>query len=175
MRALKIAGSLVLTVALSLTVTVGVKGKAAAVALRDAVPRYQQLGTEAFTAPRLEAGYARSWYLTATPENGQHDAFVNALDAATRDYPEVDVFFLAHCNSYFRWVEELAPAQRARIRLVYDTGGGSAANGPAYLRLGVKAFVGHPGGNIAPLFYVKFLPGWLAGQKLPAAGAAANA
>jgi hypothetical protein len=39
----------------------------------------------------------------------------------------------------------------------------------------VKAFVGHPGGNIAPLFYVKFLPRWLAGEKLPSAVAAANA
>ena len=39
----------------------------------------------------------------------------------------------------------------------------------------MKAFVGHPGGNIAPLFYVKFLPRWIAGQPLASAVAAANA
>ncbi len=175
MRALKIAGGLILTVAVSLTVAPAVKAKAAAVALRDAVPKYQQVGTELFTAPRLESAYARAWYLTATPDDDQHRAFVDALSEATRDHAEVDVFFLAHGNRYVRWVEEVPAAQRARIRLVYDTGGGSATQGPQYLRLGVKAFVGHPGGNIAPLFYVKFLPRWIAGEKLAPAVAAANA
>ena len=175
MRALKIAGAIVLTVGCALTVSVPKRGTAAAVALRDAVPRYQQLGTEYFTAPRLEGAYAKSWYLTATPENAQHDAFVAALSEATRDHADADVFLLAHGNAYYRWVAELPPGQRAHIRLVYDTGGGSASHGVTWLALGVKAFVGHPGGNVAPLFYVKFLPRWLAGEKLASAVAAANA
>jgi hypothetical protein len=32
------------------------------------------------------------------------------------------------------------------------------------MSLGVEQFIGHPGGNIAPLFYVKFLPRWLKDQ-----------
>lgn len=172
---MKIAGGLLLTLVVSLTVTTATKAKGAAVALRDAVPKYQQLGTEYFTEPRLEGGYAKHWYLTATPENDRRTAFIAALKEATRDYPEVDVFFLAHGNSYVRWVEELEPAARKKIRLVYDTGGGSALQGPRWMRLGVQAFVGHPGGNIAPLFYVKFLPRWVAGEKLEVAVASANA
>ncbi len=174
-HALKIGCGSLVALALSIQLVPAVKGGAAAVALRDAVPKYQQLGTEYFTEPRLEKAYARHWYLTAAPDDSQHDAFVAALTEATRDYPEVDVFLLAHGNSYVRWVEELPSASRAKIRLVYDTGGGSATQGPQWLRVGVRAFVGHPGGNIAPLFYVKFLPRWLAGEKLEDAVASANA
>jgi hypothetical protein len=174
-RGLRLAGGILLVTVLSLTLTRPKPWAAAAVALRDAVPAYQQLGTEYFTVPKLEQGYAKSWYLTATPGNSQHAAFVTALDEATRDYPEVDVFFLAHGNAYIRWVQELPPAQRLKIRLVYDTGGGSARLGPEWIGLGVKAFVGHPGGNVAPLFYVKFLPRWVAGEKLRDAVAESNA
>jgi hypothetical protein len=174
-RALKISGGVLLAVIVSLQSVPISKGTAAAVALRDLVPGYQQLGTEYFTEPRLEKAYARHWYLTATPDDSKHDAFVAALTEATANFPEVDVFLLAHGNSYVRWVEELPPAARAKIRLVYDTGGGSTHHGPHWLRLGVQAFVGHPGGNVAPLFYVKFLPRYLSGEKLEAAVAGANA
>ena len=32
--------------------------------------------------------------------------------------------------------------------------------------MGARAYVGHPGGNAAPIFYAYFLPAWLAGEKL---------
>ena len=133
----------------------------AAVAIRDHVPGYQKFFTAQYTQPRLEAAYERAWYFTASPSQPKHEEFVAALDEATRGFQTVDVFLLAHGNRYIDWVAELPPAQRARVRLVYDTGGGSAHNGPHWRELGVQAFVGHGGGNIAPLFYVYFLPQWL--------------
>jgi hypothetical protein len=147
----------------------------AAVALRDDVPGYQKFFTAQYTQPRLEAGYERAWYLTATPLEPRHAELVAALDEATLRYETVDVFLLAHGNRYIDWVAELPAAQRARIRLVYDTGGGSAHYGHGWRSLGVHAFVGHPGNNIAPLFYVYFLPQWLRDVPLSTAVADANA
>jgi hypothetical protein len=146
----------------------------AAVAIRDHVPGYQKFFTAQYTQPRLEAGYERAWYFTATPSETRHEDFVAALDEATRHFPNVDVFLLAHGNRYVDWVAELPAAQRARIRLVYDTGGGSAYNGPRWRDLGVHAFVGHPGGNIAPVFYLYFLPAWLSDVPLASAVDDAN-
>jgi hypothetical protein len=133
----------------------------AAVALRDDVPGYQKFFTAQYTQPRLEAGYERAWYFTANPSQTRHDEVVSALDEATQRFETVDVFLLAHGNHYINWVAELPRDQRERIRLVYDTGGGSARDGQRWRNMGIHAFVGHPGGNIAPLFYLYFLPAWL--------------
>ena len=136
------------------------KGEAA-VAIRDFVPAYQQFFTRAFTVPRLEAGYERAWYLTATATQDRTDALYEALDEATRRYDQVDLFLLAHANRYIDVVRRLPEEQRAKLRLVYDTGGGSAHRGERWNALGVRTFIGHPGGNIAPLFYVSFLRAWI--------------
>ncbi len=148
--------------------------RAAAVALRDEVPGYQQLGTELFTVPRLSEAYAQHWYLTESGGRGQRRAFVDALTDATARYDAVDVFLLAHGNRYFEWVEDVPAAQRRRIRLVYNTGGGGSAQAAAWLSLGVEAYVAHPGGNIAPVFYVDFLERWTRGEPLEDAVDAAN-
>jgi hypothetical protein len=146
----------------------------AAVALRDNVPAYQKQFTEQFTVPHLEAGYDAYWYLTQSDGDSQHEAFVNALGRATARCEAVDVFLLAHGNAFIDWVAELPPESLQRLRLVYDTGGGDAAQGPRWVALGAKAFVGHPGSNIAPLYYVNLLPAWLSGARLEDAAAGAD-
>jgi hypothetical protein len=138
----------------------------AAVALRDDVPDYQKRFTEQFTVPELERSYDRYWYLTASAEDSQHERFVAALTRATAACDAVDVLLLAHGNSYIDWVAEVPAENRERLRLVYDTGGADAEQGPRWLELGAKAFVGHPGDNIAPLFYVNLLPAWTSGARL---------
>lgn len=145
------------------------KGEAA-LAIRDQVPGYQQFFTERYTVPRLEAAYEASWYFTEDVRG-----FSRALDEATTKYEHVDLYLLAHYNRYIEQVAQLPAEKRARIRLVYDTGGGSSANGPRWLSLGVGHFVGHPGGNLAPAFYVYFLPEWLHSQDLKKAVDEANA
>ncbi|MBK7857253.1 MAG: hypothetical protein IPJ65_01260 [Archangiaceae bacterium] len=146
----------------------------AAVAIRDAVPGYQQLFTERYTVPRLEAAYERYWYFTEASGLARHRELYQALDEATLHFAHVDLFLLAHGNRYVDIVRRLPDEQRARLRLVYDTGGGSARQGPEWMRLGIGSFVGHPGGNVAPAFYVEFLPRWLKDQDAPKAVREAN-
>jgi hypothetical protein len=146
----------------------------AAVAIRDVVPGYQQWGTEQFTVPKLESGYDQHWYFTEEKRGEKHKAFVGALTAATQKYDAVDVWLLAHGNRYIEWVAEVPAADRARIRLVYNTGAGDSDQGRSWLRLGVQAYVSHPGGNVAPLFYLRFLPLWLEGKPLKDAVDEAN-
>ena len=38
--------------------------------------------------------------------------------------------------------------------------------GASWLSLGARAYVGHPGGNVAPLFLTYFLPRWVKGVDL---------
>lgn len=150
---------------------------AAAIAIRDDVSDFQKWGTRAFTRPFLGAGYAAAWYFVEDRERepaGKHRAFVGALKRALASHDAVDIFLLAHSNHYIDWVSEIDPAMRARIRLVYNTGCGDAEQGDRWLELGAKAYVGHPGDNIAPIFYFYFLPTWVAGSPLSDAVAAAN-
>ena len=136
----------------------------AAIAIRDAVPLYQQVLTERYTVPRLEAGYERAWYFTETKTVSKRAELRAALEEATTLFSHVDLYLLAHANHYIDEVRRLSPEQRARVRLVYDTGGGSAGQGHEWVQLGVGTFIGHPGGNIAPAFYVWFLPRWVKEQ-----------
>ncbi|MHB8877913.1 MAG: hypothetical protein ACYC8T_29820 [Myxococcaceae bacterium] len=144
----------------------GSRPRAAAVAIRDAVPAYQQWGSEGFTVPYLSSGYERHWYLTESAAAKKGEALRTALDEATREFEVVDLFLLAHGNRYVEDVASLAPEQRRRVRLVYNTGGGDADQGPRWLSLGVGAYVAHPGGNVAPVFYGYFLPAWVDGMAL---------
>jgi hypothetical protein len=149
------------------------KGEAA-IAIRDAVPGYQQFSTERFTVPRLTAAYERAWYFTESPTVKRGPELRAALEEATMLYDHVDLFLLAHGNRYIDEVRVLPAEQRAKLRLVYDTGGGSSRQGRDWVALGAQQFIGHPGGNIAPVFYVKFLPRWIEGHDAEKAMRAAN-
>jgi hypothetical protein len=147
---------------------------AAAIAIRDDVPAYQKAATEWFTVPYLKAGYDQYWYFTQTSEDSQHEAFVSALQEATEKFACVDIFLLAHGNRFVDWVAEVDGERRQRIRLVYNTGGGGAGQAEEWMALGVRAYVAHPGTNVAPIFYVYFLPAWVEGSPLEVAVAGAN-
>lgn len=140
--------------------------RVAAVALRDAVPGYQQWASERFTVPLLEDAYDAHTYLTATPTDSRETDFLDALRRHAASADAVDVFLLAHGNRYDAWAAKLDPATRAKLRLVYNTGGGDASQGPHWLAVGAKAYVGHPGTNVAPVFYQSFLRGWAKGGVL---------
>lgn len=144
---------------------IGRKTKAA-VAIRDHVPGYQKFFTMQYTVPRLREAYDGYWYLTATEGEAKRDEFLAALRQATSEYRVVDVFLLAHSNRYIDWVATLPAEQRRRIRLVYDTGCGDVSQANDWLSLGVRSFVGHGDDNVAPVFYISFLPAWLAGRSL---------
>lgn len=151
------------------------RSRRAAIAIRDEVPGYQQWGSEQFTRPVLEAGYGKSWYLTEAAGSPQRANFDEALREAAGKYDSVDLFLLTNCNTYYLdWVAEAEPAVRARLRLVYNTGAGGASLGPRWIAAGARSYVGHPGGNVAPVFYAYFLPAWTRGEGLEDAVALAN-
>lgn len=147
----------------------------AAVALRDDVPGYQQWATERFTVPVLEDAWDAHTYLTATPSDSRETEFLEALRHHAASADAVDVFLLAHGNRYDTWAAKLDPVTRAKLRLVYNTGAGDASQGPHWLALGAKAYVGHPGNNVAPVFYQSFLRAWAKGRVLKDAVKDANA
>lgn len=147
----------------------------AAVALRDHVIPFQQWGTKLFTLPHLESAYDHVYYLTEAIPGDQHDAMVADLEQALRENDEVDLFLLAHSNRFIYWASEVPPELREKLRLVYNTGCGDAVQGPSWLALGARAYVGHPSSHsLSPIFYVYFLRRWVRGWSLGDAVSAAN-
>ena len=149
-----------------------------AIALRDRVPDEQMLGTKLFTVPLLLGGYHGYRYLEATDDDDGRARLIAALAEARAENDgegcSVDLFLLAHGDDFASWVEAVSPDERPPLRLVYDTGAGDAAQGPRWLALGARSFVGHPGANLAPVFYALFLPAWIAGTPVEEAVAQSN-
>ncbi len=149
--------------------------RTAAIAIRDDVPAYQKAASEWFTVPYIKDSYDRSWYLTEGNGAPMHDEALQALEEATASCEWVDLFLLTNGKRYVDWVAELDAPKRARIRLVYNTGAGGASEADEWMALGVRAYVGHADVNVAPVFYVFFLPAWTRGVPLSDAVDAANA
>jgi len=147
----------------------------AALAIRDNVTPFQKWGTRQFTAPYLDRYYDRAWYFTQTRSGDCKEEFLAALNTALERYPDVDLFLLAHFNNYIRWVAQVPLAQRAHLRLIYNTGCYDLKQGDAWMQLGAKAYVGHPGESASPVFYFYFLRRWSRGMPLKEAMEDSNA
>lgn len=133
----------------------------AVVALRDNVSSFEKFGTSIFTLPYLEKYYDEVCYLTQAYRGDKKEAFKECLSHLLDQYAAVDIFLLAHSNSFYEWVGEIDPEKRKKIRLVYNTGCGDSGQSPQWLSFGVKAYVAHEGAqSISPIFYVHFLPRW---------------
>ncbi|MFO0600646.1 MAG: hypothetical protein U0228_35385 [Myxococcaceae bacterium] len=137
-----------------------------AFAFRDHVPGYQKYASEKFALHYLEQEYDEVQYLEATASDDGQARLLAAIEQAALTHDEIDLFFLSHGNSYVGWLSTLTVNARTRVRFVYDTGAGDSRQGPAWLAGGTTAFVGHPSGNVAPLFLRFFLPCWVDGKKL---------
>lgn len=137
-----------------------------AVFFRDFVPGYQMVASREYTLSAFGSAWQHVDYLEATPTDGGRVRCLDAIRARAAADATVDVFFLSHGNSYDGWLADLEAPARQKLRLVYSTGAGGASQGPAMVRLGARAYVGHPGGNVAPLFYRAFLKRWVGGVSL---------
>jgi hypothetical protein len=142
------------------------KNRRAAVAIRDDVTPFQKWGSREFTLPYLERYYDRAWYITLSGDQSQVRDFVSSVRTALDEYTAVDLYLLAHSNSLIRWVETIPESDRRRLRLVYNTGCTDLQQGPEWLQLGAKAYVGHAGVSLSPVFYVYFLRRWTRGDRL---------
>lgn len=138
----------------------------AAIAFRDDVPGYQKLASERYAVHYLEKRYDLVTYLEATPTDDGEARLLAAIEAAALKHDTIDLFFLSHGGRYDAWCSALTPAASKKLRLVYNTGAGNASQGPRWLALGARAYVGHPAGNVAPLFLTYFLPAWTGGATL---------
>jgi hypothetical protein len=141
----------------------------AAIAFRDDVPGYQKLASEKYALHYLEGAYEAVEYVEANATDDGETRLLAAITTAASKHDTVDLFFLSHGNSYDAWVSTLGAPTRAKLRLVYNTGAGNARQGGSWLSLGARAYVGHPGGNVAPLFLTYFLPRWVKGVDLRSA------
>ena len=142
------------------------KERRAALAIRDNVSPFQKWGSKQFTLPYLERYYDAAWYFTQTHRGDCKDAFISTLNTALQRYPEVDLFLLAHSNQYIVWVAELPSERRSHIRLVYNSGCRDLRQGPSWVDLGAKAYVGHTDVSASPVFYFFFLRRWTRGAPL---------
>jgi hypothetical protein len=148
----------------------------AAVAVRDFVPRFEQWGTREFTVPYLEKHYERTYYLTFPDRAGEMPKFANAVEEALSEADGVDLFLLSHSNEFAAGVARIDADRRTRLRMVYNCGCGNAEQGPTWLKLGAKAYIGHVGERSqSPVFYVYFLRDWVGGVAVGEAVANANA
>jgi len=138
----------------------------AAIAFRDDVPGYQKLASEKYTVHYLEKRYELVTYVEASATDSGEALLLKAIEDAAAKYTTVDLFFLSHGGHYDAWCAALSAGAKAKLRLVYNTGAGNASQGPSWLRLGARAYVGHPAGNVAPLFLRYFLPAWVDGATL---------
>jgi hypothetical protein len=138
----------------------------AALAVRDNVTPFQKWGSRTFTWGYLERSYDAAWYFTQTDADDCRRPFQAALARALERYAAVDLYLLAHSNVFIRWVAVFPAEGRRRLRLVYNTGCGDLDQGPLWLHLGAKAYVGHPGASASPIFYTYFLRRWARGWTL---------
>lgn len=148
------------------------EGCRVAVAYRDHVPFEQKAGSWLFSLPLMWTAYDRVISITGNAVDDKRGEFVAALNAEADEGCSVDLWFMVLGDDYASWVE--SAARRPRLHLVYDTGGGSAWQGQRWQDLGAESFVGHPGANVAPVFFTFFLPAWLRGVPLDDAVASAN-
>jgi hypothetical protein len=144
------------------------------VAIRDDVPPFQKWGSRTFTWGYLDRYYDSAAYLTQDGPGDRRHEFLARLDAALEGHKQVDLFLLAHRNEFISWVATLPAGRRSRLRLVYNTGCRDLGQGPRWLGLGARAYVGHPGLSASPVFYVFFLRRWARGYVLRDAVAEAN-
>jgi hypothetical protein len=155
--------------------------KLAAMAFRDRVPDYQRVGSKNFTLNYLNGQvYDQVEYLEEdTLGFDSESRFVATLSDLLEHHEAVDLFLLVNGAERFpSWVAEVPTNLLGKLRLVYSTGGDGKSQIDGWQRLGVGAYVYHPGtsdqDNLAPFFYVDFLRNWTSGERLDQAVTRAN-
>jgi len=154
----------------------------AAIAIRDNVSPFEKWGSKQFTWGYLQKYYGRFAYFTqssiiypaSSPRIDQKAEFLDCLAELLSQCDQVDIFLLAHGNSYVYWVDSLPPQLTSKIRLVYNTGCYDSAQAAHWLSLGAKTYIGHPDVCISPVFYVYFLRRWARGETAGQATSEAN-
>jgi hypothetical protein len=106
-----------------------------------------------FTLPTLERHHDDVEYFTLDHPLEQEARIAVAFEQLAPKNDRVDVLVLAHSNALHEQFAMLAPDLRHKLGLVYDTGCADAVQSNAWLELGARVHVGHPGAlSVSPLF-----------------------
>ncbi len=147
----------------------------AAIAIRDNVSCLEKNGSLAFTQVCLDKKYRKSIYFTQEYADFKKQEFMDSLTYLLKNYDKVDIYFLAHSNTYHSWLREVDPSLRQNINLIYNTGCGNAYQHDIYLDLGAKHYISHEGQrSLSPIFYFYFLRRYSAGDPFDIATTEAN-
>jgi hypothetical protein len=135
----------------------------AALAIRDRVEqsRFLRWLSRQFMWPYQARYYGAAWYFTQTDADDCKKAFQACLDKALQQYSDVDLYLMAHSNRFIDWVAELPAEHRRHLRLVYNQGCHDLPQGPEWLQLGAKAYVGHAGESTSSAVTFFFLRRWV--------------
>ncbi|MFL5754509.1 MAG: hypothetical protein ACJ76F_13940 [Bacteroidia bacterium] len=150
--------------------------KFAAIAIRDNVDKFQKYGTRLFTFPFLKKNYQTVVYFTQNEPGDKKQDFLKSVSDLLRDNDSLDIFLLAHSNSYWEWMEEIKDKSLlSRIRLVYNTGCSGYSQAEQWKTIGAKYYVAHRSSqSISPVFYFYFLRRYCAGMPLQESTSQAN-
>jgi len=149
--------------------------KMAAIAIRDTVPLFQAFGSRYFTMSYLNEHYDSVYYVTEYSPYEKKEVFLKELERMLNENDTVDVYLLAHSNSYVSWFLSGDLKNLHKIRLVYNTGCTDLSQAPYWMHLKVNAYVGHSGDySQSPFFYIYFLRRWVNGMPLDQAVSQSN-
>jgi hypothetical protein len=141
--------------------------KIAAIAIRDNVIAEQKYGTRLFSFPYLKKYYTDVAYFTQSNDSTYQQTFTEKLTELLVQNDSVDVYLLAHSNSYYRWFTDVDSNLRTRLRLVYNTGCSGAQQAHYWKELGARYYVAHESAeSISPVFYFYFLRRFTNGHSL---------
>ncbi|HEY1039069.1 MAG TPA: hypothetical protein VGF30_06665 [Bacteroidia bacterium] len=150
--------------------------KYGAIAIRDHVIPFQKYGTRLFSLPYLNNYYSEVNYFTENYNGENKTAFISSLQQLLLSHDSVDIYLLAHSNAYYTWIQEIDKEQRAKIRLVYNTGCSGSYQSYYWKELGIKYYVAHESNqSISPVFYFYFLRRYTNGYSLTEAIDESNA
>jgi hypothetical protein len=135
----------------------------AAIAIRDNVIPFQKFGTRLFSFPCLTKFYDKVYYFTQYSRDDKKEDFIKSLNELLTDYPETDIYLLAHSNNYCSWISEIDTSLRKKIRMVYNTGCFGYSQAETWKNLCVKTYISHKGSSLSPVFYFYFLRRWCKG------------
>jgi len=98
----------------------------------------------------------------------------SALEAAARNYEQIDVFIIGHQNIITIFLKTFK--FKHKIRFVYNTGCDNAEDGPGMIKGGYsRIYVGHPGTSASPLYFPSLVTSWVSGKSADEAIKNANA
>lgn len=139
--------------------------KRAAIMISDKKNGYDKLYVKMCNYPYLQKYYHDFMYLGQHRKNNREKqrALLDTIASFLEKHEKVDLYFMSHGWRYHKILKYLPYELTSKIRLVYNTGCGSAIYHRQWLALGADTYISHVGKRSAsPIFYTYFFRRWVA-------------